>query len=302
MGGMTNTFRYEAIGTSGHVSHIQLWRRRFLTVHREASTGRCDQLEHARREILDRWRQPGDDCHLPRALTLDETTYSLPSGFPWWNTSLFIFDASYLRLRNLTLGYNVPSIGKDSGLQNCRINVNAHQPLHHHQLPRIGSRGCSRLRKRPGPQHESERHLPDAASRAGLHPFHFHQLLIGNHEHQITSLLFAGLAAGPDRHATTCSNLNPGMSSSLKTPFKPRKTSSACWSATTMSWPTFTGEGSRLSMNCADPILERQTTAWISLLFTTARLRSSQASMAAFTRISTTRFTGRMWSSRISTS
>ncbi|MGA0434845.1 MAG: hypothetical protein ACO3MV_04185, partial [Flavobacteriales bacterium] len=76
-----------------------------------------------RDEKLDRWRQPGDEATYPR-LTLDETTYSLPSGFPWWNTSLFIFDASYLRLRNLTLGYNVP-LDAESGLQNCRISVNA---------------------------------------------------------------------------------------------------------------------------------------------------------------------------------
>jgi hypothetical protein len=55
---------------------------------------------------------------------LDETTYSLPSGFPWWNTSLFIYDASYLRLRNLTIGYNIP-LDAASTLQNCRISVNA---------------------------------------------------------------------------------------------------------------------------------------------------------------------------------
>jgi TonB-linked SusC/RagA family outer membrane protein len=76
-----------------------------------------------RTEKLDRWRQPGDEATYPR-LTLDETTYSLPSGFPWWNTSLFIYDASYLRLRNLTIGYNIP-LDAASTLQNCRIAVNA---------------------------------------------------------------------------------------------------------------------------------------------------------------------------------
>ena len=71
-----------------------------------------------RTELFDRWQQPGDESTYPR-LTLDETTYSLPSGFPWWNTSLFIYDASYLRLRNLTLGYNVP------GKNEIRLAVNA---------------------------------------------------------------------------------------------------------------------------------------------------------------------------------
>jgi hypothetical protein len=77
-----------------------------------------------RTEKLDRWRQPGDEATYPR-LTLDETTYGLPSGFPWWNTSLFVYDASYLRLRNLTLGYNLPDfdLGKTQ-FQSFRLAFN----------------------------------------------------------------------------------------------------------------------------------------------------------------------------------
>lgn len=60
-----------------------------------------------RTDIFDRWRQPGDVSQYPQ-LTLDETTYDLPSGFPWWNTSLFMYDASYIRLRNASLSYRVP--------------------------------------------------------------------------------------------------------------------------------------------------------------------------------------------------
>lgn len=76
-----------------------------------------------REEKLDRWRQPGDEATYPR-LTLDETTYSLPSGFPWWNTSLFIYDASYIRLRNVTLGFTVP-LPPGSMMSACRIALNA---------------------------------------------------------------------------------------------------------------------------------------------------------------------------------
>ena len=60
-----------------------------------------------RTDLFDRWRQPGDIASFPR-LTLDETTYGLPAGFPWWNTSLFMYDASYVRLRNASLSYRVP--------------------------------------------------------------------------------------------------------------------------------------------------------------------------------------------------
>ena len=120
IGGMNNTFRYGNWDLSA-LATFSIGAKIF-----DSSAKR--QLGvvtgwNMRDEKLDRWRQPGDIATYPR-LTLDETTYSLPSGFPWWNTSLFIFDASYLRLRNLTLGYNVP-LGKDSGLQNCRIAVNA---------------------------------------------------------------------------------------------------------------------------------------------------------------------------------
>jgi len=58
-----------------------------------------------REEVLDRWRQPGDQSTFGR-LTLDETTYGLDRGFPWWNTSLFIYNADFLRLRNLALDYS----------------------------------------------------------------------------------------------------------------------------------------------------------------------------------------------------
>ena len=61
-----------------------------------------------RTDLFDRWRQPGDIASFPR-VTMDETTYGLPAGFPWWNTSLFMYDASYIRLRNASISYRVPA-------------------------------------------------------------------------------------------------------------------------------------------------------------------------------------------------
>ncbi len=52
----------------------------------------------------DRWTRPGEEARLPR-LTLDNNTYpGLEEDF--WNTSLWVQDASYLRLRNVTISYN----------------------------------------------------------------------------------------------------------------------------------------------------------------------------------------------------
>jgi hypothetical protein len=104
IGGMTNSFRFGNWDLSA-LATFSLGAKIF-----DSSAKR--QLGvvtgwNMRTDKLDRWRQPGDEARYPR-LTLDETTYSLPSGVPWWNTSLFIYDADYLRLRNLTLGYNLP--------------------------------------------------------------------------------------------------------------------------------------------------------------------------------------------------
>jgi hypothetical protein len=122
IGGMTNTFRFGNWDLSA-LATFSLGAKIF-----DSSAKR--QLGvvsgwNMRTEKLDRWRQPGDEARYPR-LTLDETTYSLPSGFPWWNTSLFIYDADYLRLRNITLGYNLPDFKAGAvSFSEFRIALNA---------------------------------------------------------------------------------------------------------------------------------------------------------------------------------
>jgi hypothetical protein len=76
-----------------------------------------------RTDVLDRWQQPGDSDTRFARLTLDETNYSLPSGFPWWNTSLFIYDADYLRMKNIALGYNF-KMKQESRINTLRVGVN----------------------------------------------------------------------------------------------------------------------------------------------------------------------------------
>jgi len=77
-----------------------------------------------REEIYDRWREPGDESTFGR-LTLDETTYGLDRGFPWWNTSLFIYDADFLRLRNLAVDYTFKSEKiKNWKMSNLSVGIN----------------------------------------------------------------------------------------------------------------------------------------------------------------------------------
>ncbi len=79
---------------------------RFSTVN--ASTG-----HNATTEILNRWRKPGDVAALPRAGQNVTASGNLrPSDF-------FIENGSYLRLRNLTIGYSIPA----KNLSNFTANV-----------------------------------------------------------------------------------------------------------------------------------------------------------------------------------
>lgn len=58
-----------------------------------------------REEIVNRWTTPGQtDAQYPR-LTLNPATYGLDNEWNY-NTTMWLYDASYGRLKNVTLGYN----------------------------------------------------------------------------------------------------------------------------------------------------------------------------------------------------
>lgn len=127
IGGLTNTFNY------------QRWTLSVLFTY---SIG-ADVYDHSAKyqqtawpafgnywnftpHVYDRWTQPGDVARLPR-LTLDPRTYQgLEEDF--WNTSLWVQDASYLRLRNVSVTYRfgkdaVKKLGLD-GLELSAIGTN----------------------------------------------------------------------------------------------------------------------------------------------------------------------------------
>jgi TonB-linked SusC/RagA family outer membrane protein len=57
-----------------------------------------------RRNLLDRWRKPGDITKFPR-LTMNTGAYAGLSSEWQYNSTMFLYDASYVRLRELSLGY-----------------------------------------------------------------------------------------------------------------------------------------------------------------------------------------------------
>lgn len=119
IGGITNTFRYKNWDAQ-ILATFSLGAKIFDSSGKRQMGVVTDW--NMRTDVFDRWRQPGDEATFAR-LTLDETTYGLPSGFPWWNTSLFIYDADYLRLRNLAIGYTF-NLKNKNVLKSLRVGAN----------------------------------------------------------------------------------------------------------------------------------------------------------------------------------
>ena len=72
-------------------------------------------------EVLDRWREPGDFTHYPRAV-VSGTHYPETANYRVQLGTQAIYNASYIRLKNISLGYNLPSRWLEpTGLSNVRI-------------------------------------------------------------------------------------------------------------------------------------------------------------------------------------
>ena len=118
-GGITNTFEFKNFDLSF------LWTFSYGgNIYDDAAKRQLGVFSdwNMRVEIMDRWTQPGDDATYPK-LTLDPGTYGLASEWAN-NTDLWLYDASYLRLKTLTLGYDVPiKDGKSKGFRKARVYV-----------------------------------------------------------------------------------------------------------------------------------------------------------------------------------
>ena len=102
-GGFTNTFRYKGFELNALFTFsvgAQIY---------DSSSKRQMGLAsdwNFRTDIFDRWRQPGDIAKYPRMST-EGSTYG-KDGEQWFNSTMWLFDGDYLRLKNLTFSYNIP--------------------------------------------------------------------------------------------------------------------------------------------------------------------------------------------------
>jgi len=116
-GGFTNTFRFKgfelsALFTFSHGAQIY-----------DSSSKRQMGLAsnwNFRTDIFDRWRKPGDIAKYPR-MSREGINYG-KDGEQWFNSTMWLFNGDYVRLKNVTLSYNVPnSVFSGSKISSMRV-------------------------------------------------------------------------------------------------------------------------------------------------------------------------------------
>jgi TonB-linked SusC/RagA family outer membrane protein len=79
----------------------------------------ADWFDNQTRDQLKRWQKPGDVTNVPQARLNRFGDFDSPSM-----STRYIYDATYVRLKNLTLGYNLPqNVLSKAKLSNARIYV-----------------------------------------------------------------------------------------------------------------------------------------------------------------------------------
>lgn len=84
-----------------------------------------DFLMNLNTEVLDRWRAPGDITYYPRAIETGND-YGETANYRTTVGTQAIYNASYIRLKNVSLSYNLPSkFVNDLGMRNVRFYASA---------------------------------------------------------------------------------------------------------------------------------------------------------------------------------
>jgi TonB-linked SusC/RagA family outer membrane protein len=116
-GGFTNTFRYKGFELNALFTFsvgAQIY---------DSSSKRQMGLAsnwNFRTDIFDRWRKPGDIAKYPR-MSREGINYG-KDGEQWFNSTMWLFNGDYVRLKNLTLTYNIPdNLVSGAGISAMRV-------------------------------------------------------------------------------------------------------------------------------------------------------------------------------------
>ncbi|WP_310397055.1 TonB-dependent receptor [Hymenobacter sp.] len=119
-GGVTNTFSYKGIDF-GFTFQGVFGNEVYDGGGKFQSANAGGGFDNVTRDQLGRWQKLGDITNIPRAVLFD--VYGTGGS---GESSRFISDASYVRLKTVTLGYNIPlSLVKSARLQSARLYFSA---------------------------------------------------------------------------------------------------------------------------------------------------------------------------------
>ncbi len=115
-GGIENTFNYKGFDL-GFLFTFQYGNEIYDDGAKFQIGGKLNEWNQ-RREVLSRWQKPGDITDIPKvSLTVDANNS---------NSSRWLYDVSFLRLRNINFGYTIPaSIVNRAKITSVRIYVSA---------------------------------------------------------------------------------------------------------------------------------------------------------------------------------
>ena len=110
--GMTNNFRFRGIDFS--FTFQGEWGAQLYNGGGIYQSSNADFFDNQTRDQLGRWQQPGDITNVPQA--------RLFGGNGSQDSSRYLEDADFIRLRNLTLGYTLPfEVTKRIGMDRIRV-------------------------------------------------------------------------------------------------------------------------------------------------------------------------------------
>ncbi|MXV52341.1 SusC/RagA family TonB-linked outer membrane protein [Pedobacter sp. HMF7647] len=131
-GGFTNTFRYKAFSLSMLLTYSYGNKIRLLPFYQAY----YDDVNALSQDLANRWTTPGDEIYTNVPRILDQETYDswrLQNADPvtsYNRSTIRVADGSYVRLKNVSLGYNLPKrLITKAGIKNAQFQVQG-QNLH----------------------------------------------------------------------------------------------------------------------------------------------------------------------------
>ncbi len=120
-GGLTNTFRYRGFDLSFLVQFV--YGNDIFNGGRQWQADGLSWFDNQTLEFYEnRWQEPGDDAKYP------QPRWDIGNGYGV--SSMLIFDGSYIRLKEVTLGYTLPrNIVERINISNARLFVRAYNLL-----------------------------------------------------------------------------------------------------------------------------------------------------------------------------